>query len=141
MNVSEFYAEDFRRRESVEVAFGLEWRVNEDPTVHYGLHWIEETREIYVLREPQPPLPMGFDPRIEFTFALPLKKDEYQVELGGWAEDRQAIEKALDGWRTHMGDPNGLQWVRDRLEEAAAATQRERGGQRDGDPRASLPAD
>jgi len=123
VNVSEFYAEDVRRRESVEVAFGLEWRVDTDPTVLYSVHWIVDTREIYILREPQPPRPMGFDPRLGRSFLLPLKKDALRVEVLGWAENRQAIEVALDGWQGQMDGPNSLQWVRDRLEEAAQATQ------------------
>ncbi|MFN2606320.1 MAG: hypothetical protein ABR511_00285 [Acidimicrobiales bacterium] len=126
MNVTEFYAEDARRRESAEVAFGLEWRVATDATVLFGLHWIAETREIYVLREPQPPLRTAFDPHIGATFTLPLKEDALEVELLGWAEDRQALEASLDGWNDHMADPDSLQWVRDRLEEAAVATLRER---------------
>ena len=56
MNVDEFYAEDERRRASDEVSFGGEWRVASDPYVLYGIHWIEDTGEVYALRGPQPPV-------------------------------------------------------------------------------------
>ncbi len=123
VNVREFYAEDPRRQESEEVTFGLEWRDDEDEAVRYGLHWIEDTREIYVMR--QVPGLVAVDPRYG-AFNVSPGNEALQVELLGWAEDRQAIERALDGWRSHMGEPNSLQWVRDRLEDAAALTLRER---------------
>lgn len=128
MNVRDFYAEDPRRQESPETAFGDEWRAAEDPTALYAVHWIEQTHEIYTFRQPQPPFLTGFDPRLAMTFTLPLNDDALRVELLGWAEARQAIEAALDDWEAHMADPNSLQWVRDRLEEAARATLRERRG-------------
>jgi len=53
--VKQFYA-DRGRSESAETTFGLEWTLDADPHVIYGLHWVEVTKEVYVLRGPQPPV-------------------------------------------------------------------------------------
>lgn len=122
MNVKEFYDEDVRRRLSTETAYGRRWRLASDEAALFGLHWIQDTREIYIFRGPQPPLPTGFDARMGVSFTLPLDNDEYGVEVLGWAESEEALEQALDGWEAQMNEPNSLQWVRARLKDAEART-------------------
>ncbi|HEV2760543.1 MAG TPA: hypothetical protein VGV86_13340 [Acidimicrobiales bacterium] len=118
MNVKEFYDEDDRRRRSREVAFGLGWTIDSDPFVLYGLHWIEETREIYVVRGPQiPQSPDAWDTDVPFW---PVMEDAYEAILLGWADSEEILHAVLDGWQHRMTEANGLQWVRIRLYQAAA---------------------
>ena len=121
MTVSEFYA-DQRRRASREVMFGREWTIDTDPHVIYSLHWIEETEEIYVLRGPQAP-PEVFTPYPPNSSApLFIAGDAYEVIVLGCAADEAVIRRTLDGWQEQMAQPNSLQWVRERLYDAAGGT-------------------
>jgi hypothetical protein len=121
MTVAAFYADD-RRRRSREVSFGLEWTVTSDPHAIYGVHWIEETQEIYVLRGPEPPLDASA-PFIPSSSPLIIfESDAYEVIVLGQAENEAVLRRALDGWEAHMTGPNSLQWVRERLYDAAGRT-------------------
>lgn len=122
VNVWEFYGEDERRRESPEVHYGLDWRSAAEPWAVFGLHWIEDTHEIFVLRAP--------DPRILRSLASPfggvplrLGGGYLRVEVLGWADDKQVLDRALAGWQSRMSGFDSLQWVRDRLDQAAASGQ------------------
>lgn len=121
MTVSEFYADE-RRRASPEVVLGREWTIDSDPRVVYSLHWIEETEEIYVLRGPQAP-PEVFTPYPPNSSAsVFIADDAYEVIVLGCASDEAVIRRALDGWEERMAQPNSLQWVRERLYDAAGGT-------------------
>ena len=121
MTVSEFYADE-RRRASREVVFGREWTIDSDPRVIYSLYWIEDTKEIYVLRGPQAP-PEIFTPYPPNSSAAPfIAGDAYEVIVLGRAADEAVLRRTLDGWEEQMGQPNGLQWVRERLYDAAGGT-------------------
>lgn len=118
MNVKQFYDEDERRRISREVAFGLGWTIDSDPFVLYGLHWVEDTREIYVVRGPRIPLsPEAWDPDVPFW---PVMEDAYEAIILGWADSEEVLRAVLNGWEQRMVEANSLQWVRTRLYEAAA---------------------
>lgn len=119
--VKQFYA-DRHRSESAEVTFGLEWTLDADPHVIYGLHWIEVTKEVYVLRGPQAPIdpsPVYFGNTAGGVF---VDENAYEVIVLGTAQSRQVLDEVLDGWEDQMSRPNSLQWVRERLYEAAGRT-------------------
>ena len=50
MDIDEFYEADPRRRQSAELELGTEW-LDED-NVRHELNYVEDTGELYVLREP-----------------------------------------------------------------------------------------
>ena len=52
MDIDEFYEADPRRRASAELELGTEWR--DADGVRYELNYVEDTGELYVLREPEP---------------------------------------------------------------------------------------
>ena len=49
MDLEEFYAADERRRKSAELEFGRDWY---DDNGRWGVSWVEDTGEVYVMREP-----------------------------------------------------------------------------------------
>lgn len=126
VNVGEFY-DDVRRRFSSETAYGLRWRSSADPGVLFGLHWVEDTREIYVLREPQSQWVVNHFGDA-FPTSLGIRDDAYWVEILGWAESEEILNEALDGWQAQMDQPDSLQWVRARLKDAETRTEISRRG-------------
>ena len=52
MDIDEFYEADPRRRASAELELGSEWLGKDG--VQHELNYVEDTGELYVLREPQP---------------------------------------------------------------------------------------
>jgi hypothetical protein len=121
VNVKEFYDGDSRRRGSAEVAYGLKWQSAADRSVLFGLHWVEDTREIYALREPQSQWIVNHYGDA-FPVSLGIKDDAYWVEILGWAETEAILDEALEGWEAQMDQPDSLQWVRSRLKDAEART-------------------
>lgn len=113
VNIEEFYAEDERRRRSAEVDYGLEWRDSSDGSAVFAVRWIRDTGEVYALRKPLPPLPMAVHE--EAVLAVPLSANVYRVAILGHAQEQEALEVLLEGWQLHEMQPDGLQWVCDRL--------------------------
>jgi hypothetical protein len=121
MTLSEFYADE-RRRASREVLLGREWTIDSDPHVTYSLHWVEETEEIYVLRGPQAPAEIFTPFPPNSAASMFVANDAFEVIVLGRAEDEAVLRRALDGWEGQMVRPNSLQWVRERLYDAAGGT-------------------
>ena len=57
MDIDEFYEADPRRRASAELELGTEW-LDKDG-VRHELNYVEDTGELYVLREPSPHVTRG----------------------------------------------------------------------------------
>jgi len=53
VDIEEFYDADDRRRQSAEIELGGDW--HDAKGVRYELNWIEDTGELYVMREPARP--------------------------------------------------------------------------------------
>lgn len=94
-----------------------------DPGGLYVVAWIEATREICALRSPLVPPWLRVAP--ESAFSSALLGNGAVVEQLGWADNREALDRALSGWERHMDQAESLGWVRGQLALAAAATQRE----------------
>src|SRR4051812_28266238 len=107
MTIKQFYDDD-RRRQSDELTFGLDWTSATDSYAAYGLHWIRDTTEIYVLRGPR-------DTR-EPIF---ISEHAFEIILLGTAETEDVLAAAIDGWEAEMPKPDSLRWVRERLQQAA----------------------
>jgi hypothetical protein len=119
MDIDEFYADDERRRESAEIELGTEWR--DSYGVRYELNWVEATSELYVMREPVPP--MWEDPfggiHVETDKGAPVT--EMTVAVIAHVPTRERVEEILDGWQKAMPDTDSVAWLQDRLRAAGAA--------------------
>jgi hypothetical protein len=110
MDIEQFYDADPRRRESEEIEFGREW--SDAKGVRTELSWVTATGELYAMAEPVEAVYM--DP-VGDTRVGELPTELVTVEILGVVGDRATLDQLLDGWEQAMGQPNSIQWVRDRL--------------------------
>jgi hypothetical protein len=110
VNIEDFYAEDERRRASSEVEFGRDWR--DGAGVRYELSWVQDTGELYLMREPVPT--MYEDPLGDFDVDE-ANVDELLVSLLGVVNSRERIEEVLVGWPEAMAEAEGIEWMAERL--------------------------
>ena len=127
VDIGEFYDADDRRRQSVEVELGTEWR--DGHGVRYELNWLEDTGELYVMREPPPPMwedPFG-DIYVETGKHAPVTGMTVVViaNIGS----RQQVEETLVGWEAAMANPNSIDWLVQRLKASGHADARWAGEQ------------
>jgi hypothetical protein len=113
MDIEEFYAADERRRKSTELEFGRDWN---DGTGRSGVSWVEDTGEVYVMREPTAAVTGSGAGDIEL---VPMSDDGLVVEVLGVVMGRPAVEGVMSGWEKKMGSADGIAWLRDRIEHAA----------------------
>jgi hypothetical protein len=130
MDIEEFYAADERRRKSAELEFGRDWN---DGNGRSGVSWIEDTGEIYVMREPTAAVTGSGAGDLEL---VPMSDDGLVVEVLGVVMGRPAVEGVMSGWEPKMGDADGIAWLRDRIEHAA-----EHSGDAPASPSDELPDD
>jgi hypothetical protein len=123
VDIEEFYDADERRRRSAEIELGIDWHDVHD--VRYELNWIQDTGELYVMREP-PPHEWG-DPvggiHVDVSSHAPL--DGMTVAVIGHIETRMELERILAGWETSMAETNSTNWLAERLRAAGAAVESE----------------
>ena len=118
VDIEEFYDADPRRRASAEIEFGRDWR--DADGVRYELSWVEDTGELYMMREP---VPGGWaDPFGGIHASHTHEVDQREVEamtltVLGTVATREDVERDLEGWEEAMGRPEGVQWLADRLRE------------------------
>ncbi|MGH9044704.1 MAG: hypothetical protein ACRDVP_07735, partial [Acidimicrobiales bacterium] len=116
MDIDQFYEADERRRESAEIELGTEWR--DAHGVRYEVNWIEATAELYVMREPAPP--MSEDPfggvHVETGKGAPFT--EITVAVVAHVSTRERLEEVLEGWQTSMPRPDSVSWLESRLKTA-----------------------
>jgi hypothetical protein len=117
--VEAFY-EDERRRNSREVRFGVDWRSSKYALFQFGVFWVEDTQELCLLRSPIRDVQWD-GPVSRFILqvpphvnAQPLRDHEVTVEVIARLPDDE-IAEVLDGWRDHLGEPDGIEWVRGRV--------------------------
>jgi hypothetical protein len=94
-SLARFYNADERRVRSRELDVGLWWREDVDGPLHRAA-WISDTGELYLVR-------LG-----------PAAEGGGRVEVLALVEDRELLERVLDGWRERCGEPLSLQWLRER---------------------------
>ncbi len=118
MDIEDFYDADPRRRSSVEVEFGPDWR--DAHGVRYELSWIEDTGELYVMREPVPSgwaTPFGGIHVYGAHSADEKELEAMSVAVIAIVPTREEVEKLLDGWQQAMESPDSVAWVVHRLRE------------------------
>ena len=120
MDIDEFYEADPRRRASAELELGSEW-LGKDGVVH-ELNYVEDTGELYVLREPAPHVredPFGgmhiTDP--------PGYENRITVHVIAKISSVDELHKILEGWPQGMREEGnqGTHWLGQRLLAAGVA--------------------
>jgi hypothetical protein len=115
MDIEEFYDGDARRRPSAEIELGTEWR-----DVHgarYELNWIEDTGELYVMREPVPHIRQGPFGGQRYSIG-PGEEEKMTVHVVAQVDSLEKVHSILEGWPDAMGADGGAEWLADRLRSA-----------------------
>jgi hypothetical protein len=116
VDIEEFYDGDERRRRSAELELGRDWHDKSD--VRYELNWVEDTGELYVMREPVPVETIDPFGGIHVVGSHGVAEAEVQgmsVAVVGSVSNREDLERALEGWEDAMGRPDSVAWVVERL--------------------------
>ncbi len=115
MDIDEFYDADPRRRASAELELGTEWL--DADGVRHELNYIEDTGELYVLREPAPHVTE--DPFGGLWVKVPPGYDKKMtVHVIARIDSVAALHQILEGWQEAIGRPDAAQWLGDRLRAA-----------------------
>lgn len=116
VDIEEFYDADPRRRSSAEIEFGAEWR--DAHGVRFEVSWVQDTGELYVMREPAPEgwaTPFG---GIHVRHAHGTDEKEIAgmaVVVVAKIEARDRVEALLAGWEEAMGAHDSVSWLAERL--------------------------
>lgn len=114
MDIEHFYDANPKRRSSREYTFGSDWT---DPGgVRWELNWVEDTGELYAMREPAEPLMMDF---LGDTQVPSVPTDEVTVEILTTITELESVESLLDGWSEAQQGDSSLDWVRARIRTGA----------------------
>ena len=106
MNIEEFYVQDERRRASREIEFGRDWR--DAKNVRYELRWVEDTGEVYLMREP---VPGAYEDPFGDIIVDKEDLDGLVVSLLGVVTSHERLEEVLVGWPEAMAGPEGVEWL------------------------------
>ncbi len=118
MDIDEFYEADPRRRPSAELELGTDWLDRDG--VRHELNYVEDTGELYVLREPVPHVtedPFGG----LHVSAPPGYEDKMTVHVIAKIDSVDRLHEILRGWQEAMQGEDGAQWLGDRLRAAGVA--------------------
>jgi hypothetical protein len=116
VDIEEFYDADPRRRSSAEVELGEDW--HDAHGVRYELSWVEDTGELYVMREPVPGgwvTPFG---GIHVFGAHSVDEQEVEgmtVAVVGTVGTRREVDRILSGWEGAMPASDSVAWLVGRL--------------------------
>jgi hypothetical protein len=115
VDIEHFYDANPRRRTSKEYSFGADW--TDEGGTRWELNWVEDTGEVYVMRETGEPLVM--DPLGDVTIP-DIPADVVTVEILGVIEGLDAVRSAFAGWSEAVAGAGSLAWVRQRVADHAA---------------------
>ena len=118
MDIDEFYDADPRRRASAELELGSEW-VGKDG-VNHELNYVEDTGELYVLREPAPHVTE--DPFGGLHVSTPEGYDDkITVHVIARIDSVESLHRILDGWQEAMHGEDATGWLGRRLRASGVA--------------------
>ena len=120
MDIDEFYEADPRRRRSPELELGSEWRGKDG--VQHELNYVEDTGELYVLREPAPHV--REDPFGGLHISDPEGyEDKITVHVIAKIDSVENVHAILQGWPEAMREQGngGTEWLGQRLLAAGVA--------------------
>jgi len=110
VDIEEFYDSDPRRRSSAEIELGTEWR--DAAGVRYELSWVQDTGELYVMREP---VPQVWEDPFGDTLVTEASVDDFTVSVVGIVRTHDELEEVLAGWQDAITAANGVEWLATRL--------------------------
>ncbi len=113
MNIEEFYSQDERRRNSIEIELGREWR--DAANVRYELSWIEDTGELYIMREP---VPEFFEDPLGGFHVDKEDLEGLQVMVLCTISSHERLVEVLAGWEAAMDASDGISWLKATLSAA-----------------------
>ncbi len=116
VNIEDFYAADERRRASAEIEFGQDW--HNAAKARFELSWVQDTGELYLMGEPTPSV--YEDPIGDFEVDS-MTNDELVVTVLGVVPTHDAVEEVLKGWGEAMAQPEGVEWLTERLRSAGVS--------------------
>ena len=112
MDIEEFYAADERRRHSAELEFGRDWT---DGGLRCEVSWVEDTGELYLMREPDGGV---VGDAFGDMVVRHVSEHDLEVEIVGVIEGRAVVSAVMSGWEQQMTKPDGIAWLRDRIDTA-----------------------
>jgi len=118
MNIDQFYEGDPRRRPSAEIELGSEWL--DTAGVRHELNYVEDTGELYVMREPAPHVtgdPFGG----LYVSTGPEFEHQMTVHVVAHIDSVDTLHEILKGWQDAMPTADGASWLGDRLRAAGVA--------------------
>jgi len=113
VNIEEFYAADERRRASTEFEFGREWR--DAAGVRHELSWVQDTGELYLMREP---IPATYEDPLGDIDVDSANLEELTISVLGTVATHERVEEILVGWPEAMAGAEGVEWLTARLRDA-----------------------
>jgi len=120
MDIEEFYDADARRRQSPEIELGTEWR--DKSGVRYELNWVQDTGELYVMREPAPHEWGDLFGGIHVNTSDDAPTDGMTVGVVAHIATQSQLEDILSGWEQNMSNTDSAAWLEDRLRSAGVAS-------------------
>ena len=118
MDIEEFYDGDPRRRPSGEIELGLDW--HDVHGIRYEVNWVEDTGELYVMREPSPHIVE--DPFGGMHFSIRAAEEKKMtVRVVAQIGTVDELHKILAGWQDAMAKDGGAEWLSSRLQAAGVA--------------------
>jgi hypothetical protein len=120
MDIDEFYEADPRRRASAELELGSEWLGKDG--VQHELNYVEDTGELYVLREPQPHERADPFGGIHITDP-PGYENKITVHVIAKIPTVDDLHRILEGWQVAMREEGnqGTHWLGQHLMAAGVA--------------------
>lgn len=118
MNIDQFYEGDPRRRPSAEIELGSDWL--DTAGVRHELNYVEDTGELYVMREPAPHVtedPFGG----LYVSTGPGFEKQMTVHVVAHIDTVDNMHLILKGWQEAMATAGGATWLGDRLRAAGVA--------------------
>ena len=119
MDIEEFYDADPRRRPSAEIELGTEW--HDAHGSRYEVNWVEDTGELYVMREPVPHVTEDPFGGIHSSMG-PAQEKAMTVHVVANIASHDQLHQILDGWQGAMAGNEGAEWLAERLRTSGVAT-------------------
>jgi hypothetical protein len=118
MDIEEFYDADARRRPSAEIELGSDW--HDAHGTRYELNWVEDTGELYVMREPVPH--ETGDPFGGVHYSMrPNEEQKMTVRVVAQIDSLDDLHRILEGWQDAVELDGGAEWLAERLRSTGVA--------------------
>jgi hypothetical protein len=106
-SLEEFYGANASRRASGEADYGVWWH-GDSPWPCWRVSYVHTTGEVYAAQ-------LGGEGKVEILGVVPPDEEHIGPHHQPWERYYRTLDKILEGWAGHCGQPGGLAWVRERL--------------------------